>query len=281
MTENIIHWSDEAQLLGYGESDSTGAWLKFRITPEDLDRFRGLKGTVFYLTTVEIANDGQPVAKTATEIAMRHGPTIREALMDEKSRRAQRMLDKVATVKVKEVKPFGAQASELYRTGFFYAPAVLEAIGTDAEFLGWIRAQPCAVTGVRDYHTDEATGITTERCDPAHVRTVANGAGTGIKPPYCAIPLVHEMHVLETIHGKSALYVYAHPDKKHNEHPEETARLASEWMDGLRNKYVVEWASTTLAWKLGAASMGFVQPTELRLWAIDHGVEYFLPAAYK
>ena len=31
MTDPRIHWSEEAQLIGYGESDSTGAWIKFII----------------------------------------------------------------------------------------------------------------------------------------------------------------------------------------------------------------------------------------------------------
>src|SRR4030066_2228611 len=113
MNENLIHWSDEAQLLGYGESDSTGAWLKFRLTPEDLDKLRGHKGTVFYLTTVEIAADGQPVAKI--KFIDDHYVETGEASQEARNRTAEAVLGKVASA---ETKPFGKQASELYRTGF-------------------------------------------------------------------------------------------------------------------------------------------------------------------
>ena len=192
MNENLIHWSDEAQLLGYGESDSTGAWLKFRITPEDLDKFRGHKGTVFYLTTVEIAANGQPVAK----IKFIDDPYVEtgEASQEARNRMAEAALGKVASA---ETKPFGKQASELYRTGFFYAPAVLEAIGTDAEFLLWLRSQPCAAKHLGDCDGDIVA---------AHVRRIANGAGTGIKPDnYSAIPLCHKHHALQHQNGESAL----------------------------------------------------------------------------
>ena len=41
------HWGGEVQLMGFGESDSSGAWVKFQVTPEDLDHFRGLTGNCF------------------------------------------------------------------------------------------------------------------------------------------------------------------------------------------------------------------------------------------
>lgn len=114
MTDPRIHWSDEAQLIGYGETDSTGAWVKFVIRPEDLQHFRGLKGTVFYMTLVELANDGQPVEKVSA-----HKPE----------------------------KPYGKQASALYANGFFLVPQVLERIGTDKEFREWLKAQSCCAEG--------------------------------------------------------------------------------------------------------------------------------------
>lgn len=54
------YWSGEAQLMGYGESDSAGAWIKLQVTTEDLAAFRGLKGTSF---DVLLANPDQPVGK--------------------------------------------------------------------------------------------------------------------------------------------------------------------------------------------------------------------------
>jgi hypothetical protein len=276
MTENIIHWSNEAPLLGYGESDSAGAWLKFRVTPEDLEHFRGLKGTVFYLTTVEIANDGTPVVKATSEESQ-----------DDKNTRAARMMDAVKTAE--PVKPYGHQASELYRSGFFYALPVLEAIGTDVEFLDWIRAQPCAVTGERDYHKDEATGVVTERCEAAHVRRIADGAGTAEKPPYSAIPLVHAWHDAQTRYGESVFAdlsknVYDRESRllgvEVNLDAKNAARLGKEWMDKTRNKYVVDWASHTLASLFGKQSMGFVDPDDVVLWATARNIPHYLPKTY-
>jgi len=55
-----IHFSDEMKLMGYGESDSSGAWIKCQILPEDLDKFRGLKGQRFAVTMVMIGDDEKP-----------------------------------------------------------------------------------------------------------------------------------------------------------------------------------------------------------------------------
>lgn len=164
MTDPRIHWSEEAQLIGYGESDSTGAWIKFIIRPEDLQHFRGLKGTVFYLTLVELANDGQPVEKVSA-----HKPE----------------------------KPYGKQASSLYANGFFLVPQVLRAIGTDDEFLEWVRQQPCAARHLGGCGGDVVA---------AHVRRISEGAGIGLKPSgFNAIPLCNNHHALQHSQGESAL----------------------------------------------------------------------------
>ena len=52
------HFTGEVQLMGYGESDSSGAWIKLQVTPEDLEAFRGLKGTTF---DILLANPDQPI----------------------------------------------------------------------------------------------------------------------------------------------------------------------------------------------------------------------------
>lgn len=57
--------------------------------------------------------------------------------------------------------------------------------------------------------------------------------------------------------------------------------FGKEWMDKLRNKYVVDWASHKLASDFGSSSMGFVSPKVIRRWAIDNNIESYLPAAYK
>lgn len=295
MTEDQLHVGSVFQISMRninlkGRSTKGGMIYRFEaeITEDDFDLFRGhdLTGSCFEAmvecTDIAVKDsvalvergviaagkaDEKPVMapeQTASAIAIRNGPTFIEM--------------NVGPISV-HAKPYGKAASSLHANGFFLVPAVLEAIGTDAEFLDWVRAQPCAVTGERDYHKDEATGVVTERCDPAHVRTVANGAGTAIKPPYCAIPLVHSLHDLETRYGKSALYVAAHDGCK--ETGVDLINVASEWMDKQRNIYVVDWASHRLSTDLGFKSMGFVPPTELKQWASSHDLSHWLPAAYK
>ena len=79
--ESLIYWSDESQLMGYGESDSSGCWLKFQITPEDLEKFRGLKGTVFHHTLVKIQDNGEPEKQKEEPYSDKPiGPLCREAL---------------------------------------------------------------------------------------------------------------------------------------------------------------------------------------------------------
>lgn len=70
---DLIHWTGEAQLMGYGESDSSGAWIKLQVEHEDLTQFRGLKGTTFDLT---LANPDQPTGAPAKP---KGGPLSKEA----------------------------------------------------------------------------------------------------------------------------------------------------------------------------------------------------------
>lgn len=45
--------------MGWGESDSSGAWIKFQVMPEDLDRFRGLKGQCFAMVLAMMDSEPQ------------------------------------------------------------------------------------------------------------------------------------------------------------------------------------------------------------------------------
>ena len=47
MTPDGFDFMGETKLMGYGESDSSGAWIKLQVNTEDLAIFRGLKGEVF------------------------------------------------------------------------------------------------------------------------------------------------------------------------------------------------------------------------------------------
>jgi len=147
---------------------------------------------------------------------------------------------------------------------------VLEAIGTDAEYLAWVRTQPCAVTGKFDYTKDEATGETRMACEASHVDRINLGRGIGHKPLYAAIPLVHVWHMRR--HDEGAM-VFASDGKNTLE--------GMAWEDKQRAKYVTEWASSKLAATLGVESMGYVDPPRLRLWAKQHDLTSALPRVYR
>lgn len=61
MSPEEFTFMDEVKLMGYGESDSSGAWIKLQIQPEDLARFRGLRGEIFECSLRQIDNSGQTV----------------------------------------------------------------------------------------------------------------------------------------------------------------------------------------------------------------------------
>lgn len=160
----------------------------------------------------------------------------------------------------KETKPFGKYAAELYRLGWFFNSKVLEAIGSDEEYLAWIEKQECCasppITGKPHHHVHDGDVVA------AHVRRVADGAGTGIKPKYSAIPLCHGHRSLQHQNGESAIGGKA-------------------WCDDQRDKHLVEWARRRLAEHFGVKSMGYVPPDQLRAWAIERNLEGTLPACYR
>jgi hypothetical protein len=66
-------FNGEMQLMNWGESSANGAWVKFWITPEDLEAFRHLKcksgkiaGHRVAAVLVEIGDDERPVQRDTT-----------------------------------------------------------------------------------------------------------------------------------------------------------------------------------------------------------------------
>lgn len=179
-------------------------------------------------------------------------------------------------------KPYGKAASELYRSGFFYVPEVLKEIGTDEEFLAWVRQQPCAMTGTFDYHKDEATGTVRQQCEAAHVSRIEYGRGVNHKPPYAAIPLVHFWHAAHHAHGERVFDTTdrALPNRQ-GDHEKGRA-----WMEKKRNASLMRWASHRLAEILGAHanarydSIGQVPPKVLINWGEKHALAKYLPRDY-
>lgn len=151
----------------------------------------------------------------------------------------------------------GNEARALRQSSFFRTPAVWKSIGTDAQFLEWIRHQHCAYCGKQDHVSEIGEG----RCEAAHVRRVENGSGTGIKPKYSAIPLCHLHHRMQHNRGEESL-----GDR--------------EWWGEQRIKFVQQWGWESLKEQLGYESWKDVPIEVLRTWAEEHGVSNLLPIAY-
>lgn len=111
MTPEDFDFMGETKLMGYGESDTSGAWIKLQVQTEDLAKFRGLKGEVF-------------------ETALRN-------------------VDRGPVEQPKEDKgPHGEFARDLVLSGFFNSGKVREHFGGDRAYQDWCRQQRCALTGL-------------------------------------------------------------------------------------------------------------------------------------
>ena len=164
-------------------------------------------------------------------------------------------------------KTWGQEARTLFQSSFFRNPDVWRAIGTDKEYLEWVKRQPSAISGEFSEHHD--TGE--QYCIPAHVRRVEHGAGTSIKPPYAAIPLTNSEHQQTHNHGDTSL----RPD---------------EWWDKTRIKYVHQWCWETAKTQITSdisghhlpfESFGMIPPILVEGWAMQRKIERHLPNVYK
>lgn len=153
---------------------------------------------------------------------------------------------------------YGHYAKALKLSSFFRNPKVWPSIGTDADYLEWLKLQPCALSGRHSEYHDDGSALSI----PAHVRRVEHGSGTAIKPLYSAIPLTNILHQKCHQEGDSA--------------------IGSEgWWEHKRIWYVQKWCWETLKAKLGYASWANVPPQELIKWALTNGVFEYLPREYK
>lgn len=143
---------------------------------------------------------------------------------------------------------YGEQARLLRLSSFFRTPVVWAAIGTDAHYHAWVVQQPCCADGK---HEGDVVG--------AHVRRIANGSGTAIKPPYSEIPLCHAHHSAQHQRGESAIG-------------------GKEWCDKRRIEHVQQWAWETLKAQLGFESWADVPPARLAEWAVAQSVDNYLPS---
>jgi len=238
-----ILWRNEGQMLGFGESDASGCWVKFRVEPRDLDFFRGNKGQYYYWKIIDMDN--------------------LEGVIN-------------AEQKSKNDKgPYGQDVRRLHTHGFFKSPEVWKSLGTDKSYQACTRYQPCLVTGGVDW--DEKKGV--GRTEFAHVRR-AGDSGTGYKGRYSGVPLVHEIHAnYQHRHGETAAYKY-YIDKRRRKLAI-TPELAKAWFDKKAAENVQKWAHDRLCELLGVPSLTMAEPTMVLHWAIENDVAQYLPKNYR
>ncbi len=134
----------------------------------------------------------------------------------------------------------GQVLAAFYKNGFWHAPRALKALGNDAQFLQWCRGQPHC------WHCGGAAGDTGLHgielaIQAAHVRRVGNGAGTGTKPPFSAIPLCNVCHGIQHAVGESGLGPPEWWDSK-------AAKAREEWgHERLREHFGTEHVSQTVS----------------------------------
>lgn len=150
----------------------------------------------------------------------------------------------------------GRWVSALYKSGWWFNPKVLAALGTDDEYRAWIQRQPSAYSGLfSEYVNGEG------RCIAAHVRR-AGESGMGYKAGYACIPLTDAEHQQQHRDGESALGGQA-------------------WFDGRRAHYVQQWAHERLRTALGVESLKQASPVRFCDWAESRGLTTTLPLALR
>lgn len=145
----------------------------------------------------------------------------------------------------------------LHKAGFFIVPAVCQAVGTDDQYLDWIRQQPKSATG-------RLPGGESGPIVPAHVRRVNLGAGKGIKPPYAAIPLTDAEHRLQHQKGESGV----HENGKN-------------WFDAKRVQYLTSWVKSCLYKHFNIQSLTELSADDFKAWAQYHNLMNYIPQAWR
>lgn len=154
---------------------------------------------------------------------------------------------------------FGQQAKALrLYPDWMCRPEVWKAFGTDEDYMDWCRQQQCASCKWQPHWEMDRHIL----CEAAHVRRVADGAGTAIKPPYATIPLCHRCHALQHEHGEDRIG-------------------GRDWCDRQRMGHVQGWLWEQMKVTFQVDSMRQLAPTMLLEYARSAGVDRFLPQCYR
>lgn len=180
--------------------------------------------------------------------------------------------------------PYGQHAKVLFKSGFFSRKDLWQAMGTDAEYLEWLKTQKCAITGELGNDDNQVVA--------AHVRRVAEGAGVGIKPPYSAIPLNNHHHNLQHQHGEA----FVTPKGFSSQTAYQTwarakgvlqwdAGAPRYWWDWQKDVWASKWAQAQfkkyLERNYDIKSLTWLSPEIMLELSQDLSISHLVPAIYK
>lgn len=154
-----------------------------------------------------------------------------------KGSKAPVALVRMTSSEVKDrVGPYQDFSHKLVESGWFANPGVYEKVGTDNEYLEWLKLQPCAH---RKVYGHEGNPIV-----PAHVRRVSRGSGMAHKPEYSAIPLNNFDHQRQHLKGESSV--------RNQSWWEEQAKL-----------HLQQWAIIRFVQRCGLKTLSHLSPSDL------------------
>ena len=145
----------------------------------------------------------------------------------------------------------GQFAQWLVQSGFFRRPEVWKFLGTDKDFLDWLKREPCCI-GTKDCKGDIVA---------AHVRRIADGAGTAIKPEYSAIPMCDAHHQMQHTQGESSVG-------------------GKDFCDRKRILFVGEWAKGRFKNRASVESLAALSPYDFEAAMRASGINTNIPIEF-
>lgn len=194
------------------------------------------------------------------------GQTVAVALLTQETGQQEQRRQTIAKEEPSEPS-YGHLAKVLRQSGILTHLDVVTRLGSDNEYQAWCRSCRCAVTGEFDWDAEKGEA----RCEYAHVRR-ADQSGTGIKPLYSGLPLMHSVHHLQHMQGELAVLRRFPPST-----PIKDEIAAHAWFNRKAQDSLHRWAWERLKENLGAESMRLVSPGQLTYWFESQGIGHLCP----
>ena len=245
----------DSQLLGYGESDSQGAWCKFQIESDDLPVFRGRK-------------------KMTVELVLRFRDEAGN-IIDPDTGRLLSINGEIVKPVEEEDTGYGKWWQKATQSGMFWStePDLFQALAgkdTDEAFREWVSSCPCAVSGGFD-EAETSQGSQILKNDFAHILRAgakpsgAKGEGSN-KPVYSGIPLQHEYHALQHSKGWLGVAQIVKPSLS-------TEAEGVEWAMKIRSGLLAKWCAFKICELFEVDTRKKIDPVLFMGWCEKKGVK--------